>query len=149
MSEADTLAMDRQQVIDYVARVWPPAAEAFADGLVELRPGFCRLHRVATDADQRPGGTMRGPLLMEAVDQGAYALVLGHLGDAALAVTSRLSVDFLRRPPIGTLIVDTRLRKLGRTQMTMTCELHVDTVEEDKPVAIATVVYSRALVATA
>lgn len=148
MSAADTLAMDRQQVIDYVAATWPPAAESFADGLIELRPGFCRFDRIATDADKRPGGTMRGPLLMEAVDQAAYALVLGHLGDAALAVTSHLSVDFLRRPPIGTLIVNTRLRKLGRTQITMTCDLHVDTVEDDKPVAIATVAYSRALVST-
>lgn len=92
---------------------------------------------------------MRGPLLMEAVDQAAYALVLGHLGAAALAVTSHLSIEFLRRPPIGALLVDCRLRKLGRTQVTMTCELHVDAVDPDKPVGIATVVYSRALLGDA
>lgn len=142
----DTLRLDAAAVVAYLRSVWPPAGQQFADGLVELRPGFCRFQRTPTAEDERPGGTMQGPLLMTAVDQGAYALVLGHLGDAALAVTSHLSMEFLRRPPLGTLIVDTHLRKLGRTQVTMTCDLHVDTVQPARPMAIATVAYSLALV---
>ncbi len=142
---AQSLRLSREGVVDYVTRVWPRAGRSYADGLTELRPGYCRFERVATELDERPGGTMRGPLLMEAVDQAAYALVLGHLGDAALAVTSHLSVEFLRRPAIGTLIVLAHLRKLGRTQITMTCDLHVDTPDPDRPVAIATVAYSQAL----
>lgn len=139
--------MDKDALTAYVRRMWPAAAEAYGTGLVELRPGRCLFQRVATDADERPGGTLRGPLMMEAADQAAYALVLGHLGDAALAVTSNLSIDFLRRPPIGTLLVDMRLRKFGRTQITMTGEMHVDQVDPDKPVAITTVSYSQALLA--
>ena len=143
---AARLRLDRQGVLDYLGEVWPEALAHFGPGLLDLRPGFCRFRRTASDADRRPGGTMRGPLLMEAVDQGAYALVLGHLGPAALAVTSHLSVEFLRRPAIGELLVDTRLRRLGRTQVTMTCELHVDEVVAEAPVAVATVTYSQALV---
>lgn len=132
-------------MLAYLGDVWPQALAHFGPGLAELRPGFSLLRRTAEDADRRPGGTMRGPLLMEAVDQGAYALVLGHLGDAALAVTSHLSVEFLRRPAIGDLLVRTHLRKLGRTQVIMTCDLHVDEVDQERPVAIATVGYSLAL----
>jgi acyl-coenzyme A thioesterase PaaI-like protein len=81
---------------------------------------------------------------MGAVDAAAFALVLAHLGAAALAVTSHLSIDFLRRPGPGVLIVDVELLKLGRTQITMSTRVHIDD-PASPPVAAATVGYSRAL----
>ncbi|WP_370324979.1 PaaI family thioesterase [Euzebya sp.] len=140
------LALDRDGVCDYLAEVWPEAAGSFADGLVELEPGFARFVRRTGPADVRPGGTVSGPTLMHAVDEGGYALVLGHLGPAALAVTSHLSMDFLRRPTTGDLVVDVELLKLGRTQVPMAARVFVDD-PGTPPVAVATIVYSRALVA--
>lgn len=145
MQSPPPLHLDAAGVCDYIDEVWPEASRAYAEGLRELRPGVARFVRRTGPADLRPGGTVSGPTLMNAVDQAGYALVLGHLGPAALAVTSHLSVDFLRRPTLGDLIVDVELLKLGRTQVPMAARLYVDDVASP-PVAVATIVYSRALV---
>ncbi|MGI9016735.1 MAG: PaaI family thioesterase [Euzebya sp.] len=139
------LVLDAAGVHAYLARVWPEAAPVYAESLLQLRPGFARFWTQTDQRNLRPGGTVSGPTLMTAVDRGAYALVLGHLGGAALAVTSHLSIEFLRRPTAGELIVDVELLKLGRTLISMAARLYVDDPEAP-PVATATVVYSRALV---
>ncbi|CAN5286450.1 PaaI family thioesterase [soil metagenome] len=140
------LVLDAAGVHAYVAAVWPEAAARFDGSVLQLRPGFVRFRRATAERHVRPGGTIAGPVLMAAVDEAAYALVLAHLGDAALAVTSHLSVEFLRRPQVGTLLVDVEMLKLGRTQVTMSARVHVD--DPDSPtVAAATIIYSRALLA--
>ncbi len=138
------LVLDRAGIHDYVRSVWPEAAEHYRDAVLELRPGFVRYRRPTDGRHLRPGGTVSGPVLMETVDQAAYALVLAHLGDAALAVTSHLSIEFLRRPDPGDLLVDVEMLKLGRTQMVMEARIRVGDVD-GPPVAAARVVYSRAL----
>lgn len=140
------LELDADGVHAYVLSVWPQAAGAYDGTLPILRPGFVRFRMTTDQTNLRPGGTVSGPTLMTAVDQAAYALVLAHLGPAALAVTSHLAIDFLRRPTTGELLVDVELLKLGRSQLTMAARLYVDD-PDGPPVAAATVVYSRALVA--
>ncbi|MCB1508617.1 MAG: PaaI family thioesterase [Hyphomicrobiaceae bacterium] len=62
----------------------------------------------------RPGGTVSGPTLMTLVDIAAYVAVLGHRGPKALAVTTNLSINFLRRPPLGPLTCTARILKNGQ-----------------------------------
>jgi len=49
----------------------------------------------------RPGGTISGPLLMALADASLYALVLSKVGLVELAVTTNLSINFLRKPAPG------------------------------------------------
>ncbi len=61
----------------------------------------------------RPGGTVSGPALMALADSAMYYLLLAKLGPVALAVTTSLNINFLRRPPAADVIATARLLKLG------------------------------------
>lgn len=62
----------------------------------------------------RPGGTISGPSMMTLVDLGMYLLLLAQIGPVALAVTTNLNIDFLRKPPMGDLLAEGELLKLGK-----------------------------------
>lgn len=62
----------------------------------------------------RPGGTVAGPALMALADVCMYAVVLGLIGRVELAVTTNLSINFLRKPPIGDVVAEGRILKLGK-----------------------------------
>ncbi len=46
----------------------------------------------------RPGGTVSGPVLMTVADLALYVAILNEIGLVALAVTTNLSINFLRKP---------------------------------------------------
>lgn len=62
----------------------------------------------------RPGGTLSGPSMMALADLALYVAILGQIGPVALAVTTNLSFNFLRKPAQRGLIAECRLLKLGR-----------------------------------
>lgn len=110
-----------------------------------------RVRQPTGSGDSRPGGTVSGPTLMTLADAIAYMVVLSHIGPEALAVTSNLTINFLRRPRMVDLVVDATLLKLGRSLAVVDVLLYsdVDGVGPDDaltdPVAQATVTYSLAL----
>jgi uncharacterized protein (TIGR00369 family) len=66
-------------------------------------------------ADRRPGGTVAGPVLMAVADVALYVAVLGEIGIVPLAVTTSLTINFLRRPRAeGRLVGVCKLLKVGR-----------------------------------
>ncbi|MEP9353450.1 PaaI family thioesterase [Xanthobacter sp. KR7-65] len=72
---------------------------------------------VRLDADEshlRPGGTISGPAMMTLSDVAVYVALLGQIGPVPLAVTTNLSINFLRKPAPGPLFADARLIKLGK-----------------------------------
>jgi len=88
----------------------------------------------------RPGGTISGPSLMLLSDTAMYLTLLGMIGPVALAVTTNLNINFLRKPAQADVIAECRLLKLGKRlavgEVTMRSE------GDEKPVAHATVTYS-------
>jgi uncharacterized protein (TIGR00369 family) len=62
----------------------------------------------------RPGGTLSGPAIMTLADLTLYVAILAHIGPVALAVTTNLSFNFLRKPAPGDLIAECRLLKVGK-----------------------------------
>ena len=62
----------------------------------------------------RPGGTISGPTMMALADLALYCAILAQIGPVALAVTTNLSFNFLRKPGQTALIGECRLLKLGR-----------------------------------
>jgi uncharacterized protein (TIGR00369 family) len=88
----------------------------------------------------RPGGTVSGPTLMMLADASAWAVVLAHIGPVALAVTSNLTINFLRKPePVG-VVAHAELLKLGRKQAVTDVRMYSD--GQPDLVAQATVTYA-------
>ena len=62
----------------------------------------------------RPGGTVTGPALFALADVALYGAVLSLIGRVELAVTTSMTVNFLRRPAPVAVIADARILKLGK-----------------------------------
>jgi len=88
----------------------------------------------------RPGGTISGPAMMALADHAMYAVVLAHIGPVALAVTTSLAIDFLRKPEPREIYADARILKLGRRLAVGDVLLTQEGM--DGPVARASVTYS-------
>ena len=71
-------------------------------------------HHIGND-ELRPGGTVSGPVLMMVADVALYVALLGEIGIVPLAVTSSLTINFLRKPSAQAAIVGVcKLVKVGR-----------------------------------
>jgi len=79
-----------------------------------VEDGMVRFRYKATEQDVRPGGTVSGPTLMALSDVGMYFAVLAAIGPVVLAVTTSLNINFLRKPGLGELVVETKMLKLGK-----------------------------------
>ncbi len=88
----------------------------------------------------RPGGTLSGPTLMALADTAVYFLLLSRLGPVALAVTTSLTINFLRRPPPAELTATARLLKLGARLAVG--EVHIRSAVAGELVAQASVTYA-------
>jgi len=90
----------------------------------------------------RPGGTIAGPVMMGLADVAFYALVLANVGMVALAVTTSLNINFLRKPGPGNLLCRARLLKLGKRLAVCDASLFSEGEDEDQPAAHVTGTYS-------
>jgi acyl-coenzyme A thioesterase PaaI-like protein len=122
----------------FLASEFPQAIEMAT--IAALEPGRVQCRSRTNAADLRPGGTLSGPTMMALVDLTAYLLVLASIGPVALAVTSHLSIHFLRKPQPGDLLATAALLRLSRRQLVCAVEVHSD--GEPDPVAHATVTYA-------
>jgi uncharacterized protein (TIGR00369 family) len=62
----------------------------------------------------RPGGTISGPSMFALCDLALYVAILHEIGRVELAVTTNVSINFLRRPEPSDLIGRAKLMKLGK-----------------------------------
>jgi len=113
-----------------------------AEGIVEeVGPGSARIRRVIGPNELRPGGTVSGPVMMALADQAMYAALLATIGPVALAVTTSLTINFLRKPGAdGDVTADASLMKLG--SRLAVGEVRLFSGDGPEPVAHATVTYS-------
>src|SRR3546814_21007673 len=72
----------------------------------------------------RPGGTVSGPTMMAMADCAAYLLILGLIGPVALAVTTNLNINFLRKPGLDDLIAESTMLKLSKSLTICEIALH-------------------------
>ncbi len=72
-------------------------------------------HEVGLE-ELRPGGTVSGPVLMGVADVALYVAILGEIGIVPLAVTTSLTINFLRKPTANKSIVAVcKLMKVGKS----------------------------------
>lgn len=106
----------------------------------QVEDNFAQVRMICHPRHLRPGGTISGPALMTLADTAMYMVLLAMIGPVALAVTTNLNINFLRKPAPGDVIAKTNLLKLGKRlavgEVTMYSE------NEAQPVAHATVTYS-------
>lgn len=102
----------RQELADFLAAEFPQTkvtVESVGGGAATVR------HEVGTD-ELRPGGTVSGPVLMTVADVALYVALLGEIGIVPLAVTTSLSINFMRKPPGDRAVVGVcKLMKVGRS----------------------------------
>ncbi len=77
--------------------------------------GSTVLWRVGPE-DLRPGETVAGPVLMAVADVALYSAILAEIGIVPLAVTTSLTIHFLRKPPAHQNLKGVcKLLKLGKS----------------------------------
>jgi acyl-coenzyme A thioesterase PaaI-like protein len=92
-------------------------------------------------ADLRPGETVSGPVLMGVADAALYVAILGEIGIVPLAVTTSLTINFLRKPAAGQRITGVcKLLKVGKSLAVGEVLLYSEGVSE--PVAHVVGTYS-------
>ncbi|MEZ5569678.1 MAG: PaaI family thioesterase [Halioglobus sp.] len=115
-----------------------PQAQFTIESVGRRSASICR---TVSERDLRPGGTVSGPTLMELADTALYVAILGEIGLVALAVTTNLNINFLRKPsPDRNLIAQCRLIKVGKTLVVG--EVSMFSEGDAEPVAHATGTYS-------
>ena len=117
-----------------------PFAQAMGVEVVELTAERA-VFRLPYKSDfLRPGGTIGGPLLMALADLALYGAVMAALGPVVQAVTTSLTINFLRLPPPADITAQARLIKVGKRLAVGTVELF--SAEDPDMVAHVTGTYS-------
>ncbi len=80
----------------------------------EITDTTIRMRLPVGETNRRPGGTVSGPSLMALADTAAWLVIVGQIGPVALAVTTSLHIDFLRKPALVDVAAFGTLLKLGK-----------------------------------
>jgi len=132
--------LDAAGVNALLRKAFPDAAPVAFPTVTEVAPGRVRVMAPYRDGLLRPGGVISGPTLMSLADTGAYALVLAHIGDQLMAVTSSLTMNFLRGAAPGDLHAEAQMLRLGRRNAV--CDVRLWTEGPDRLAAQAIVTYA-------
>ena len=106
----------------------------------EVGEGSARVRLRARSRHLRPGGTLSGAALMALADLAIYAALLWEIGLVPLAVTTSLTINFLRKPPLADVLAEARLLKVGKALAFG--EIVLMSEGDPRPVAHCTSTYS-------
>src|SRR5271167_10307 len=102
----------KADIVDFLAREFPQSkcvVEEVGGGSATI------MHPIGPD-QLRPGETVSGPLLMALADVALYVAILATIGIVPLAVTTSLTINFLRKPsPHRPIVGVCQLIKVGRS----------------------------------
>jgi acyl-coenzyme A thioesterase PaaI-like protein len=119
-----TLKLDTAALNAFLAKAFPEA-ETHRPEVVEAEPGRVLVRQSFASRTLRPGGLISGP---------------AQMGEVAMAVTSSLTIHFLRGAKPGDLHAEGTLLKLGRRIATV--EVLVWSESRERAAAKATVAYA-------
>jgi uncharacterized protein (TIGR00369 family) len=143
MSEQQMAAakLTRKELIERLRAEFPEMSNAMGNYTIEeVWLGGCRLRHPFSQNSLRPGGTLSGTTMMSLADFAMYVAVLSAVGWVPLAVTTNLSINFLKKPAPRDLLAEARLIKLGKRLAVG--EIGIRTDGEEALVAHATSTYS-------
>ena len=129
---------------DLRSRLAAEFPEAFSPGsslsILRIGQGAAELRYAFRPRSIRPGGTLSGTTMMILADATMYVAVLASIGWVPLAVTTNLSIHFLKKPAPRALDAECRLLKLGKRLAVG--EISIRSEGEDELAAHATATYS-------
>ena len=129
--------VSKMEMEGFFSKEFPQASfviESFDEGSVAIR-------RKVDEGDLRPGGTVSGPTMMGLADCAIYAAILREIGLVALAVTTSLNINFLRKPVADKDILGVcKILKLGKTLAIG--EVTIYSEGDDRPIAHSVGTYS-------
>lgn len=98
---------------EFLAVTFPQVKDDFV--VERLTPDGIVLRLKVAERHLRPGGTVSGPSMFGLADVAFYFALMSRIGLKALAVTTNVSIDFLRKPmPDADLLGEARILKIGR-----------------------------------
>jgi len=104
--------MTAEELQAFLDSAFPSAPPPYV--VEEVTGHSIRMRQTIGPGNSRPGGTVSGPSLMALADCAAYLVIIGQIGPVALAVTTSLHIDFLRKPELVDVVAEGTLLKLGR-----------------------------------
>lgn len=129
--------MNLEEVQAFLAKEFPRIGIT----IDEIGPQTAKVRKSIGIDHLRPGGTVAGPVLVGIADAGLYVAILCEIGPVALAVTTNLSINFLRRPSgEADVIGDCRLMKVGKRLVVGEVTLYSD--GEAEPIGHVVATYS-------
>src|SRR3954447_17037360 len=112
------MTVAKMSVAELAAFLLEEFPQAFASGdiTIERADGeSCLIRERFHERMLRPGGTISGPTLMALADVAMYVVLLSAIGPVGLAVTTNLTINFLRKGQPGQdVLAAARLLKLGK-----------------------------------
>ena len=129
--------INKTEMEEFLSKEFPQASfvlESFDEGSVTIR-------RKIDKDDLRPGGTVSGPTMMGLADCAIYIAILREIGLVALAVTTSLNINFLRKPVADKDILGVcKILKLGKSLAVG--EVTIYSEGDDRPIAHSVGTYS-------
>ena len=129
------------EVNDFLVEVYPAAAvsgvrcTSMSDRTAQARWTY-------DDTQLRPGGYISGPTIFTLADSALWFATFTVIGIEAMAVTSEMSLRFLRPAQGGDLIASATIQSASARRLVGTIELWIDGAP-DRLVAVAQGTYSR------
>ena len=133
------LRLDAAALNAFLSKAFPEAGPMLPH-VLEAEPGRVLIRQAFASRALRPGGLISGPTQMAMADSAAYAMVLAHIGEVAMAVTTSLTIHFLRGAKPGELFAEGTLLKLGRKIATV--DVLIWSESRERAAAKATVAYA-------
>jgi uncharacterized protein (TIGR00369 family) len=130
-----------EEVNDFVAKEYPAS---YADGTrcIELGERMAVVRWPFDETTLRPGGYISGPRMFALADAALWYAAFTVVGLEPMAVTSEMSIRFLRPARNGDLLARAVLNSVSTRRLVGTVELWIDGAT-DRPVAMAQGSYAR------
>jgi uncharacterized protein (TIGR00369 family) len=132
--------LNADELTDHLHAAFPGAEVEDRMQVEEVTDRSIRIRMRVEASSLRPGATVSGPAIFALVDTVAWLATLAHLGAGRDAVTSSVSIHYLRRPSLADLVGEGRLLRIGKRFSVTDVLVFSDGVDE--PVAQATVTYA-------
>jgi uncharacterized protein (TIGR00369 family) len=129
------------QVNQFVADTYP-ASHAGGTRCIEVGEGMSLARWSFDGATLRPGGYISGPTMFALADSALWYATFSVIGLEAMAVTSEMSIRFLRPARNGDLLARATINSVASRRIVGTIEIWVEGAP-DKPVAMAQGSYAR------
>ncbi len=114
MSPATRRPFTLEELRAYLVEVFPQIWARGHYSIEEVGPMSATVRLNYHPDHLRPGGTISGPSMFALCDLALYVAVLHEIGRVKLAVTTSVTINFLRKPAPADLLGKAKLMKLGK-----------------------------------